>query len=369
MRLVHLADYGGPYAGSFVPMVAAVLTAGRRRGFEPLAVFTDVARGRPWLQELDAAQIPYRLSARDEIGATVAGLAATAPCVLHSHFSSFDVACARAARRQGATTFWHIHSPLSGAVKPWVRNAVRFGLLSGGVREIFCVAPQIERDVRRRFGPSGRVSFMPNAIDVDRFTLHGDGDRRAARVRLGLPADGTLLMHFGWDWERKGGDVYLRAVKKLRDAGRSVLAVTVGAGEQAHRTATELGVGDAVRTLAPTDDVQALYAAADVLVMPSLAEGMPFSMAEALACERPVVATDAAGEREIGAGLAACRLTTVEPGAVADAVTAILDRDAAAVQRDALAARHSIRERMALTAWSSRLIERYESALGDAAAG
>ncbi len=343
-------------------MVVAVLTLARERGFEPLAVFSEVARDRPWLEELEGAEIAYRFAAPAEVPATVDALASEGSCILHSHFSVFDLACARAARRRGAIAFWHVHTPLRRGIVRWTRNCVRFGLLSRGVSAILCDAPQIAREVRRRFGPSGRVSFIPNPIDLDRFRLQGEDDRRAARERLGLPDDATVLLHFGWDWERKGGDVYLGAVKTLRDRGRDVVALSVGASERAERAASAMGVRALLRSLATIDRVQDFYGAADVLVMPSLAEGMPFAMGEALACGTPTVGTDAPGEREIGAGLAACRLTEPDAGAVASAVAALLDRDATAVRRDALAARRAIEARMSLPVCAADLMERYEAA-------
>lgn len=362
VKLVHLADYGGPYAGSFIPMLLEVLVLGRDRGYDSHAIFTDIARGRPWLAELDAAGIPYRFTPVEGIAETVHDVSLQGDCVLHSHFSAFDLSCARAARRGRALAFWHVHSSLRHGLKPRARNSVRFGLLSRGVSEIMCVAPHIARDVRLRLGPRDRVTFVPNAIDLARFPMP-DGDARlAARTRLGLPTGGIVLMHFGWDWERKGGEIYLRAVAALRRTGREVTAVTVGEDNSARRVAAELGLTDVVRVLAPTDEVQDLYAAANVFVMPSLAEGMPFAMAEALSSGTPVVATDASGEREIGAGLAACRLTDRRPEAVAAAIGTLLDRDASTVQADASAARRSLDERLALPVWAESLLARYTDA-------
>src|SRR5689334_10084323 len=169
VKLIHLADYGGPYAGSFVPMLRAVLGAGRAHGWEVEAVFSEVARGRPWLSELDSDGIPYRFAsvdARDPVSELMGG----GRTILHAHFSHFDLACARVGRRRhDAVVFWHVHSPLAPGLKACTRNAVRFRLLSRGVASILCVAPDLERAVLRRLGPRTRVEFFPNAIDTRRF--------------------------------------------------------------------------------------------------------------------------------------------------------------------------------------------------------
>ena len=54
------------------------------------------------------------------------------------------------------------------------------------------------------------MEFLHNAVDVDRFPVLTDEQRRTARDEFGLPAGRPLLVHFGWDWLRKGGDVFAK---------------------------------------------------------------------------------------------------------------------------------------------------------------
>src|SRR5437899_1917305 len=53
IRIVHLADYGALYGGSFVPMLRALAIEARRRGHDPVMRFSERARGRNWLPELE----------------------------------------------------------------------------------------------------------------------------------------------------------------------------------------------------------------------------------------------------------------------------------------------------------------------------
>jgi len=371
LRLIHAADYGGPYAGSFIPMLRAVLGLARRRGSSVQAVFSEVARGRAWLQDLERDGIPVRLvsvRSRAELSAELSGLLAAeaGPCVLHTHFSSFDLPAVRAARgRPDTAILWHLHTPLQRGPKPWLRNAVRFSILGRDVRRMLCVAPDLARDVRRRLGPASRVEFFPNAIDTRRFGPVAAAERGAARAALGLPADAPLVAHFGWDWRRKGGDLYLRAIARLAERGRDgLLAVTVGSGEEARREVAELGLDGLVRVLDPVDRVEDVYAAADVFASPSRAEGMPFSVAEALARGTAVVASDIPGQRFVGGEVEACLLTPLEPAAIADAIESLLDRDPGRVAAEAEAARAWIVENMDVQVWAERLLDLYETVLG-----
>ena len=369
MRLVHLADYGGPYAGSFIPMVRAAMRAGRARGWSVEAAFTEVARGRAWLGELEDEGVPVRFApagSRRERRAWLERLLdeQQGPVVLHTHFTAFDLPAVDAVRgRARAAVFWHIHSRARREPLVAARNVAKYSVFGRRVAGILCVAPDIAAAVRRRLAPRDRVVLVPNAVDVDRFPLVSPDRRAAARARLGLPASMPVLLHFGWDWERKGGDLFLRAVGALRAAGEPVVAATVAGGKPARALAAELGIADAVRVLEPINDVATLHAAADVFVSASRAEGMPFAMAEALSSGVPVVATDIPGQAAIGRGLGACRLTALDASALAEAIQATLARDPRELAADARAARERIRAEMDLGPWAARLMELYERAL------
>lgn len=371
MRLIHAADYGGPYAGSFIPMLRAVLRGARERGHEAEAVFSEVARGRSWLADLDRDGIPYRFASVADRGALAGELWRLAgdddgSCVFHTHFSGFDLAAARVARGRARTAaIWHIHTRLKHGAVAWARNAVRFAVLSRGTSEILCVAPDLARGVRRRLAPPGRVTFLPNAIDTRRFAPRSPDERQRARDQLGLPPHAPVLAHFGRDWHLKGGDLYLGAVARLVSEGRrDLVALDIGGGDPAERLAAELGIGPHVRVLESMLRVEDAYAAADVFVSPSRAEGMPYSVAEALAAGTAVAASDIPGQRFICEQIRGCRLTALDEGELARAVADLLDRDPGAAASEAAEARAWVVENMELQKWADRMLERYEALAG-----
>lgn len=371
MRLIHLADYGGTYPGSFIPMLRAVLDGGRKRGWEVEAVFSDVARERTWLSELRHEGFTCRLApkGRKDLAQTVEEVAGTGGggggTILHTHFTAFDLPAARAARRdRQVIAYWHLHSALRAGAWWQLRNAVKLGLLSRGVEEILCVAPNILDQARARLAPGDRLALVENAIDLTRFPLVSEERRREARANLGLRADAQVVLHFGWDWQRKGGDVFLQAVGSLLERGEldRLVAVTV-AGEQGVGAAERLGIAEHVRVVGPSDDVQALYAAADVFVAPSRGEGHPFAVAEALASGVPVVASPIPGHEMIAKAAAACRIAELDSRAFADGMLAALSLPATERERERLAARSWVVEEMDILAWSERMLERYDRAL------
>jgi glycosyltransferase involved in cell wall biosynthesis len=370
MRLVHLAGYGGPYAGSFVPMLRGVMRAARDRGWSCEAVFGPVASNRVWLDELRHDGIPFRIApsgSRADIYGLVRSLLAESdePTILHTHFTSFDVAAATAAGRHGATrVFWHVHTPHHDSLSMRARNRFKYALLGRRVERILCVSSELAEVVVKRGAPRGRVEFLHNAVDVERFWLPERQEREIARLRLGLPGDKPLLVHFGWDWDRKGGDLFMHAVRTLRERGVEAIGVTVGGGEVARQLREELRLGHAVNVLEPTDDVRTLYAAANVFLSPSRAEGTPYSVMEALSSGTAVVASDIPGHQAMGAGVASCVIAPQDPAAIATATQRLLDREPHEVAADALTAHLWMRDHLHLPKWSAGLVDRYEHTLG-----
>ena len=349
MRVVHLARYGGPYAGSFVAMVRAVAAACARRGWDCEAVFDPQARDRDWYPEL-SAELPVR-TGRGDAGFVADLLAESAgPTLLHTHFTGFDLPALTAARRRPQTAVvWHLHTRLDSGPVAAARNALKFGVLGRRVDRIVCAGPGIAAVARRRL--ARRVEVLPNAIDADRFPSATDEERRAARRRLDLPADRPVLVHFGWDWEMKGGDLFVAAARELAARGTDAVPLSIGAA----------AARDGLVVRPPSHDVRQVYAAADVFVSSSPAEGDPYSVLEALATGTPVVAAPRS-HGEAGERVAACRVAERTPAAFADAIAATLERPRDAAAADRAEARDWILRERDLRAWADRVTDVYERA-------
>jgi len=148
--------------------------------------------------------------------------------------------------------------------------------------------------------PSGRVRVVPNWVEPDEFAR--EADRPAVRAALGV-TDGTavVLMVARFDEQKRHGDL-VAAAQQLRARGSVALFVLAGDGptrERVEREVNAAGLRAAFRFLGHRNDVPALLAAADVVVLSSHYEGCPISVLEAMAAGRPVVATLVAGTAEV----------------------------------------------------------------------
>jgi len=391
-RIIHLANYGASYAGSFIPMVMALARSVRARGWSAELVFPESARGREWLSSFEEAGVPYHVLDLGAGGGGARWAAAFAteatagrwqghvarwiaellaadpgPTVLHTQFTLFDMPAAEAARSAPATrVVWHEQSARPDGLVGEVGGALRYRLFARNVSAILCVAPDIAEVVARQ-GAGDRASVLPNAVDTERFSPARLSRRDAVRESLGVAPDATMLLHFGWHWERKGGDVYLATVRSLL-AGTdppALRAFTVG-GEPARSAVAAARLEDAVTVLAPTAHVEDLYAAADVFVSPSRAEGMPFAVLEALAVGVPVVASDIPGQAVIARSVPSCWVTALRPHAIAEAIREVLALDPALRELRREASRDWILANAGLEWWSRTLLATYDRVLSTA---
>jgi glycosyltransferase involved in cell wall biosynthesis len=127
-------------------------------------------------------------------------------------------------------------------------------------------------------------------------------DRAAIRAELGVPAEAPLLIFIGRLAPQKGVDDLLRAIDLLQHLRPDLRVWIVGDGplrDNLQELVIAFRLTSVVRFLGHREDVPRLLAAADLLVLPSLYEGLPNVVLEAMRFRQPVVATAAPGTTEL----------------------------------------------------------------------
>lgn len=163
-----------------------------------------------------------------------------------------------------------------------------------------CIA--VSQAVRRHLVAQGmeesRIDVVYNGVDPQRYYLPCSASE--ARSRLGLPG-GLLLCVVAHLSAKKGHACLLRACAELLDLDPQVVFLGDGPEREAlARLAQELGLGERVIFAGFQPDVLPYYAAADVVVLPSLSgEGLPRALLEAGLLGRACVASDLSGVPEI----------------------------------------------------------------------
>jgi len=148
-----------------------------------------------------------------------------------------------------------------------------------------------------------KVVTVHNAIDLEAFissvSLHSD---KELRDRLGLGSDQPVVSIIGRLTSQKGHRYFLESAKCILEVLPETRFLIVGDGplrEDLEGLSLSLGIAQAVRFLGYRQDVATLMSISDVIVMPSLREGLPYVLLEALALARPVVGTPVGGIPEV----------------------------------------------------------------------
>jgi glycosyltransferase involved in cell wall biosynthesis len=276
----------------------------------------------------------------------------------------FDVAAARVLRGLVATTdVVHFHTARAHALSLWLgtsgarrvvtrrmdypprpRPYARL-LYNRCVDWVVAISRRI-RDVLIAAGVDGeRISVIPSGVDVARFRGTEDVRARVRHDECGVASGEPVVLVVGALVPRKGHAVLLRAARSL--AARGLRPAYVFCGEGSGRSeleglAADLGIAGRVRFTGWRSDVAPLLAAADLVVVPSLHEGLGVAALEAGAAARPVIASRTGGLAEVVVdGETGWLVPPEDPEALAAALEAAL-RDAEEARRRGAAARARI---------------------------
>lgn len=200
-----------------------------------------------------------------------------------------------------------------GARPGIARQILAAGKVADG---LLAVSGALRADMAALGMPEEKIRVHHTGIDLDAFR---PADRAAAKTALGV--SGPLLVAAGGLLERKGQALAIEALKAISGA----TLILVGDGPDRARLEA-LATGLPVRFLGiqPHSALPGLLGAADVMVLPTVSEGLANVWVEALACGTPVVTSDVGGAREVIDRAAAGRLVPRDPAAIAAAVNALL---------------------------------------------
>jgi glycosyltransferase involved in cell wall biosynthesis len=159
-----------------------------------------------------------------------------------------------------------------------------------------------DREMGRRFQlvPESKQIVIKNGIDFKAFEAEALCIEKAEGLELdsSVPIVGTVArLH-----RQKGLPYLIKAAGRIREAIPDAKVWIVGGGSLFHKfrkLKKKLGLENTIQLLGERKDIAPLLSRFDVFVLPSLWEGLPYSLMEAAALARPVVATEIAGVAEL----------------------------------------------------------------------
>ena len=271
--------------------------------------------------------------------------------LVHLHSSKAGLAGRLALRGRRATIFqphaWSylaVEGALRKAALAWERRAARWA------DAVVCVS-EGERLAGVEAGIEAAWRVVPNGIDLAAFP---QDDREGARERLGL-GGAPLAVCVGRLSRQKGQDVLVEAWREIEARVPGAELVLVGSGPEE----------SALRGAGPSSKRggrRAWLAAANVVVQPSRWEGLAYTVLEAMAGARAVVATDVAGMREALGADAHLVPSEDREGLAAELAKRLLDPDAADAEGRAL--RRRAEELYDVRRATQAMAELYEEVVG-----
>lgn len=239
--------------------------------------------------------------------------------VIHAHYTATSPLIFALGRLQDRRCIAHGHA--SNRSLQWPLHLLGFLLSS---RNLACSS----ESQRRLFHPMKADSF-PNAVSVKAFAFDPEG-RAAVRDEVG--ERGLLLGHVGRFSAEKNHLFLLEIfaeISKLRPDARLVLVGQGALETEAKQRAASLGIAGKVHFLGVRDDVPSIMSALDLLIMPSLFEGMPITMLEAQTSGLPCLVSDVVSEdsRIPGVGDVQMMPLSASPSAWARRALEMLDEE------------------------------------------
>lgn len=252
------------------------------------------------------------------------------PDLVHTHLSRADWIGGPTARLFGVpvvSTVHNLHSRMYRADYPtpraWIGTALdrltrpsfdRFIAVSGGVRA----------DIERSGVASDRITVIRNGIDLDRLESALPRARAREVIQAGGDAETIVVGTVALLKPQKGIPFLIEAAKAVVARDRRVRFVHIGDGPLDAEIAAAVaaaGLGDRFRLLGRMDDPMAAMRGLDMFVLPSLWEGLPIALLEAMATGLACVGTRVSGIEEVieheKSGLL---VSAADPAALAEAI-------------------------------------------------
>lgn len=262
-------------------------------------------------KEIDALGIPVRVFPESRWGSAkiflelVREFKKSNMRIIHTHKYKDTILAAPAAKLCGiphvVRTVHGLSEPFEGlqAFKMNLYEAIERTVHRYCVDSIIGVSSQIERKYKAE-GEVSRVTCIRNGIDLEGKSVQTD--RWRTRKDLGVDSGTCLIGTVGRLTPVKGIPYLLQAARILLRQGANVKVLVVGDGSIRQDLMTQtrdLGVSENIVFLGHREDTEELLQAVDIFVLPSLSEGIPMALLEAMAASRAVVASRVGGIPEI----------------------------------------------------------------------
>lgn len=228
---------------------------------------------------------------------------------------------------------------------------------------LICVSKEErEEALRYRLVSKDRIVVIPNWVNLDEFGVFSR--TREKLEELGISKHNRVVGTVADLRLQKGHEFLLKTVPQVLRYLPDTTFLIIGEGdrrEALEEMIQQLRIDNCVVMTGHRRDVPELYPLMDVYVLPSLWEGLPYTILEAMACRCPVIATDISGNREILSDGVGLLVPPRSPVLLGEAIVRLLT-DQQLADRLSSRGRQRIEERYQMSAQINRIEKVYEEA-------
>jgi len=339
-----------------------------RERWEPMLFHVMEHATTPLVEEAQRLNAKTKAVPRMQALGTVAGLPEFVrqlrlerPAVFHAHLNwllscKYGLLAAALARVPAviATDQQYMEPPWGRTVSPQQR------LFEKCVDQYIAVSDAVARQLCQTFRvPPHKVRVIHNTIPFARFDCQAN---QALKASLNRGTERPIVLTVARLDQQKGHTYLFEAISQVQDA------IFVMAGNGPEKAALEaqtrkLGIDERVIFLGYRNDIPDLLASCDLFVLPSIYEGLPLTVLEAMAAGKPVVATAVGGTPEaVLDGETGFLVPPRNPPAVAKAIHIILSNPSLASKMGA-AAKARVQREFSSATMVQRITQTYEEVL------
>lgn len=179
---------------------------------------------------------------------------------------------------------WLLYYPIEKLLSKWT--------------DVLITINKEDYDIAKRFYMKKREYVPGVGIDINYF-CYNERIREKKRKELGLKEDDILLLSVGEIIPRKNHKFAIKLISKLNHSNVKYIICGKGNKDKLLKEVRKFKVEDKVMIIGFTNDIVGYCNAADIFLFPSLQEGLPLALLEAMACNLPVLSNNIRGNRDL----------------------------------------------------------------------
>ena len=230
--------------------------------------------------------------------------------------------------------------------------------------KILCVAKwQIDAGIQRGV-PEDKLEYVPLGVNLEKFKVD---DKKSLRDGYGINEDTTIVLFVGQLIKRKGLEYLIMAIPTIVAEHNNVKFVIIGSGPE-HKNLVEMCNEKQIskfvdfKSNVPEDVLIDYYSMADIFILPSLSEGQPTVIYEAMASETAVIGTNVGGiPEQIKDGVTGYMIPSKDTKSIIDKTLFLLDNPGICEQMGENAKKRIIAKEWTWEGYAQRVIRIYES--------